>query len=231
MPRPERGERALSIGAPATFVDRLRPDGVIVRWESRRHRKHLKDGPAAGSTWWAPRARGWWIAVLFAVGSLLFAVGSVPGYADAVGDPLGQRDVLRRLAVLHLGRVPHLPGGGRRRPARAEPRPPAVLRLPAGADRLVGHRGATRRHAVLQRQHGGRHRRGSVRAGRASARVAARRDRLGLLPGVQRAGLVRGLPRLGRLAAEDRGRGGSPWPTWWARSRSACPPWPPTSTR
>ena len=58
---------------------------MIVRWESRRHRKHLKDGSAAGSTWWAPRARGWWIAVLFAVGSLLFAAGSVPGYADAVG--------------------------------------------------------------------------------------------------------------------------------------------------
>jgi len=58
---------------------------VIVRWESRRHRKHLKEGPAVGSTWWAPRARGWWIAVLFAVGSLLFAVGSVPGYADAAG--------------------------------------------------------------------------------------------------------------------------------------------------
>jgi hypothetical protein len=85
MPRRDRGDRVLSIGAPATFVDRLRPDGVIVRWESRRHRKHLKDGPAAGSTWWAPRARGWWIAVLFAVGSLLFALGSVPAYAGAVG--------------------------------------------------------------------------------------------------------------------------------------------------
>jgi hypothetical protein len=79
------GGRDLSVGVPATFVDHLRPDGVIVRWESRRHRKHLQDGPAAGSTWWAPRARGWWIAVLFAVGSLLFALGAVPGYASAVG--------------------------------------------------------------------------------------------------------------------------------------------------
>jgi hypothetical protein len=72
------------IGAPATFVDRIRPDGVIVRWESRHHRKHQK--PAVGSTWWAPGARGWWIAVLFAIGSLLFALGSVPGYVSAVGD-------------------------------------------------------------------------------------------------------------------------------------------------
>ncbi|MER7751940.1 hypothetical protein [Kitasatospora sp. NPDC097643] len=69
--------------APATFVDHVREDSTVVRRGSRRHRKHQQ--PAAGSTWWAPAARGWWIAVLFAVGSLLFAVGSVPGYADAVG--------------------------------------------------------------------------------------------------------------------------------------------------
>ena len=75
--------RDVVIEAPATFVDRVRSDGVIVRWESRHHRKHQK--PAAGSTWWAPKARGWWIAILFAIGSLLFAVGSVPGYASAAG--------------------------------------------------------------------------------------------------------------------------------------------------
>lgn len=69
--------------APATFVDHVRADGVVVRRGSRRHRKHQK--PAAGSTWWAPTARGWWIAVLFAIGSTLFAVGSIPAYADAVG--------------------------------------------------------------------------------------------------------------------------------------------------
>jgi len=70
-------------GAPMTFVDRVRTDGVIVRWESRHHRKHQH--PAVGSTWWAPRARGWWIAILFAIGSLLFAIGSVPAYASAAG--------------------------------------------------------------------------------------------------------------------------------------------------
>src|SRR5215472_5652273 len=106
-----RGGYELSIGAPATFVDRVRPDGVIVRWESRHHRKHQK--PAAGSTWWAPRARGWWIAVLFALGSLLFAVGWVPGYASAVGGRLGYGHLLRRLAVFHRRLVLGLPGGGR----------------------------------------------------------------------------------------------------------------------
>jgi hypothetical protein len=77
------GGRDLSIGTPVTFADHVRPDGVLVRRGSRRHRKHLKQ--PAGSTWWAPRARGWWIAVLFAVGSLLFALGAIPGYASAVG--------------------------------------------------------------------------------------------------------------------------------------------------
>jgi hypothetical protein len=83
MPAQNRSGRDLTVGAPVTFVDQVGPDGVIVRLESRFRRKHQK--PAAGSTWWAPRARGWWIAVLFASGSLLFAVGSVPGYASAVG--------------------------------------------------------------------------------------------------------------------------------------------------
>ena len=80
----DRGSRRGGFGATVTFVEHVRPDGQIARWESRHHRKHLKATPS-GSTWWAPRARGWWIAILFAVGSLLFAVGSVPGYVNAVG--------------------------------------------------------------------------------------------------------------------------------------------------
>ena len=73
------------VGPFVTFVEHERPDGVIARWESRRHRKHPPGAPAAGSTWWAPTARGWWIGVLFAVGSLLFVLGAVPGYASGVG--------------------------------------------------------------------------------------------------------------------------------------------------
>ena len=79
-----RDGRHRNSGAPATSADRVHPAGTVAGRESRRHRKHQK--PAAGSTWWAPGARGWWIAVLFAIGSLLFALGSVPGYAGAVGD-------------------------------------------------------------------------------------------------------------------------------------------------
>jgi hypothetical protein len=69
----------------ATFVDHIHADGLVVRWESRRHRKHLGGEASQGSTWWAPRARGWWIAVLFAVGSALFVLGALPPYAAVVG--------------------------------------------------------------------------------------------------------------------------------------------------
>jgi hypothetical protein len=44
-----------------------------------------------GSTLWAPRAIGWWIGILFAVGATCFAVGAVPGYLSAVG---GEADAL-----------------------------------------------------------------------------------------------------------------------------------------
>ena len=85
MPVNDRGDREGRVGPFVTFVERVRPDGTVARWESRRHRKHLQGIPVTGSTSWAPGAREWWIAVLFAVGSLLFALGAVPGYASAVG--------------------------------------------------------------------------------------------------------------------------------------------------
>ena len=58
-------------------------DGTVARWDSRRARK--RSPTPDGSTWWAPRALGWWIAVLFAIGSACFAVAAVPGFATAVG--------------------------------------------------------------------------------------------------------------------------------------------------
>jgi len=85
MPVQDAEDQQGRVGPFATFVERVRPDGAVARWDSRRHRKHPPGVPATGSTWWAPAARGWWIAVLFAIGSLLFALGAVPGYASAAG--------------------------------------------------------------------------------------------------------------------------------------------------
>jgi hypothetical protein len=60
--------------------------GVVAAWESRRRRKSERGrGAGKSGTWWSPRARGWWIGALFAIGSALFALGAVPGYLDAVG--------------------------------------------------------------------------------------------------------------------------------------------------
>ena len=62
------------------------PDGLVVTWTSREHRKQA--GPldsGRGSTWWAPSALGWWIGVLFAIGAACFTVGPAPKFADAVG--------------------------------------------------------------------------------------------------------------------------------------------------
>jgi hypothetical protein len=70
------------------FVTRTRlrtVNGDLAAWESRVHRKHLAGHRSPPGTWWAPTARGWWIGVLFAVGSILFALGTVPPYAHAVG--------------------------------------------------------------------------------------------------------------------------------------------------
>ena len=60
------------------------PDGSRLLWDSRWHRKHAGRVPD-GSTWWAPFAMAWWMGVLFAIGSICFALGSFPPYATAVG--------------------------------------------------------------------------------------------------------------------------------------------------
>ena len=69
------------------FVTELtfrRPDGSVVRWSSRAHRKRGR-APVSGSTWWAPRALAWWIGVLFIMGSACFAIGPLPAYASRAG--------------------------------------------------------------------------------------------------------------------------------------------------
>ena len=54
-------------------------------WRSRAHRKHDPADDAGVATWWAPAAVGWWIGILFAIGSFCFALGALPGYSTAVG--------------------------------------------------------------------------------------------------------------------------------------------------
>jgi hypothetical protein len=75
------------VGPFVTRVTFRRPDGLLVRWESRLQRKrHSILDTGRGSTWWAPGAIGWWIGVLFAIGSICFALGAAPEYVGLVGD-------------------------------------------------------------------------------------------------------------------------------------------------
>jgi hypothetical protein len=83
LPEGWKRRRAGGLGGFVTREEICRADGVRFLWESRWHRKHA--GSTRGSTWWAPQALTWWIGVLFAVGSLCFALGSFPPYAVAVG--------------------------------------------------------------------------------------------------------------------------------------------------
>jgi len=73
---PPAGAETLSADGPGPFVTRARfrlADGRIVEWASRRHRK--RDVGRLGKA----------IAINFIIGSLCFAIGSVPGYASLVG--------------------------------------------------------------------------------------------------------------------------------------------------
>jgi hypothetical protein len=74
---------------PGPFVTEetfVADDGRSVTWSSRAHRKQRSRlDLRRGSTWWAPRAIGWWIGVLFAIGSACFALGALPGYLSLVG--------------------------------------------------------------------------------------------------------------------------------------------------
>jgi len=78
-------------------------DQTVRTWSSRHQRKGLRPVvPAEVATlWhclWAPSQLNWWIGTIFAVGSLLFAAGSllslVPGWAEACGLSSKQVNVL-----------------------------------------------------------------------------------------------------------------------------------------
>jgi hypothetical protein len=84
---PEGWEREARLGPwPFVTAETFRgPDGRRIDWDSRAHRKHQRDA-SIESTWWAPSATGWWIGVLFAIGSACFLAGSFPPYYDLVGE-------------------------------------------------------------------------------------------------------------------------------------------------
>ena len=84
---PEGWERIAADG-PGPFVtsEVLRaPDGSLVRWHSRLHRKG-RAGPREG-VWWRPDRVSWWIGLLFAIGSACFALAAIVSQWASVSRP------------------------------------------------------------------------------------------------------------------------------------------------
>ncbi len=80
------------IGPFTTSMVLRRPNGTEAVFTARRHRKGYGMAEASAAErigdipWWAPQRRGWWIAILFMIGSMCFALGSLPPFASAVGE-------------------------------------------------------------------------------------------------------------------------------------------------
>jgi hypothetical protein len=75
-------------GPFAIRVEYRTSSGGTEVWSSRFHRKHfslLSRADGRGSRWWAPGRASWWIGVLFAIGSVCFLLGPLPGFVKLVG--------------------------------------------------------------------------------------------------------------------------------------------------
>ena len=94
---PDRSQQIESRGGWSfvTYRKYRHSDGSERVWHSRRHRKRLPQTESEKTLiavatlarcLWSPRQLNWWIGVIFAVGSILFATGSilslVPDLAD-----------------------------------------------------------------------------------------------------------------------------------------------------
>jgi hypothetical protein len=54
-------------------------------WALHSRRTQASRPSGAGSRWWAPHRASWWIGVLFAIGSVCFMLGPLPGFIQLVG--------------------------------------------------------------------------------------------------------------------------------------------------
>ncbi|MGA8363311.1 MAG: hypothetical protein WB709_02195 [Solirubrobacteraceae bacterium] len=91
------GWERISTDGPGPFVTSellRRPDGTLVRWGSRSHRRgraaaiSARPSSASGGepVWWRPRRRDWWMSVLFSAGALCFAVAAVASQWGTPGE-------------------------------------------------------------------------------------------------------------------------------------------------
>lgn len=90
LPEGWRVVRLWGAGLFATHAILERSDGARVEWSSRRHRKSLGLLPSdrrradTKGGWGRPSSTSCWLGALFGLGSLCFALGSIPLYFDNV---------------------------------------------------------------------------------------------------------------------------------------------------
>ena len=115
--------------------------------------------PASAAEGGRASAMSWWIGGLFAIGSLCFALGSVPLYFDALdpGVVAGTFFVgsifFTSAAYLQFHETLRAPGGVLARVRAAPAGCASLVGLEAAPDRLLGGAGPAGRHGVLQHQH------------------------------------------------------------------------------
>ena len=191
-------------------------DGRRAVWSSRHHRK--RSTSPDGSTWWAPRALGWWMAVLFAIGSACFAGAAIPTLADHIGSVADNSIYFvgsiffTTAGLLQYGQVvgaddPTLSGAGARLRRLATWSPHRIDWL-AAAVQSVGtvFFNISTAHAL---EHRGHH-----HPGPEPRHLATRRPRVHLLPRLQLPLVRRGVPRIlavdapGPLLVDHRGQPG-----------------------
>ncbi len=92
----QAGDHCQETSGPRPFITRRvfqRPDGSLAVWHSRHHRKGLVRQEVARAEaisrlllrcLWMPSKLNWWIGVVFALGSLLFAAASVLSLSPAL---------------------------------------------------------------------------------------------------------------------------------------------------
>ena len=101
---------------PWPFVTRrvFRVDDIRQLWSSRHHRKGLLSGAAAERKriaamllrcLWKPQLLNWWIGIIFALGSLLFAVAGVLSLAPALAQAWSL-DATQVNAIFFMGSIP-----------------------------------------------------------------------------------------------------------------------------
>ncbi len=99
-----KGWELIEAEGAGPFVSRIvhrLPDGSLHTWLSRTHRKRA--GVRRFSLW-EPAELGWWISVLFMIGSSCFALGSLAGIAPHLpGSVFQQADVVN--AVFFTGSI------------------------------------------------------------------------------------------------------------------------------